>query len=428
MKKILALGLAIVMIFALCACGQTAASTSAATTTTTTETASTEAAAENVKLSVILLTGWEFFEDAINEYCELNPNVEVDVQTMPTTDYKTLIKTKFASNDAPDLVPVMCEADYYDFYRNGYLADLSDMTEITDRLKDGAITAFEVDGGVMGFPFTQEFLLCYYNKDMFEANGLTVPTSWEELLDECEVLKNAGVTPVALGHKDAWVLLMAPYSMNATTVQYADPTFYDGTADGTNKFADNAGWLETLTTYNDFCNSGYVNAGSLSTTSDQMYEMFVNQEAAMFFGGTWCDGSVAAMNPEFTVGGFQIPAPGGSKGTAISITGGFGVNATTGNEEAAKDLLAFIYSKDCLEKYAPTTPTCFKDVTTQLTQALQEGIDGQTGLPGFQYDDTHFANGVQDAMLSAMQEMLGGSKTPLQVLEAMDEATAKANK
>ena len=384
--------------------------------------------AEDVNISVVLLTGWDFFEDAIKEYCELNPNVHVDVQSMPTTDYKTLIKTKFASNDAPDLVPVFCEADYYDFYRNGYLADLSDMTDIAGRLKEGAITSVEVDGGVIGYPYTQEFLLCYYNKDMFEANNLKAPATWEEFLDECRVLKDAGITPVALGHKDLWVMLMMPYSVNATTVQFADPTFYDGTMDGTNKFAENEGWLTTLTLYNDLCSSGYINDGSLSTTSEQMYEMFVNGEAAMFFGGTWCDSSVSAMNPSFTVGGFQIPAPGGSKGTAISITGGLGVNAKSKEVDQTRKLLSFLYSRETLEKYAPTIPSCFTDVTTSLTQALQEGIDAQAGLPGFQYDDTHFAAGVQDAMLSAMQEMIGGIKTPLEVLEAMDEATAKANK
>lgn len=383
---------------------------------------------EPVELSVILITGYEFFEDVINQYTTEHPNVSVDVQIMPTTDYKTLIKTKFAADDAPDVLPVFCEADYYEYYRNGYLSDVSDMTDTLNRLNDGAVTSFQVDGGVLGIPYTQEYLLCYYNKDMFSANNLEIPTTWEEMLDICAVLKDQGTTPIALGHKDAWVELMLTYSMNATTVQYADPTFYDGTMDGTNKFADNAGWLETLTKYDELVKLQYINEGSLSTSAEQMYEMFVNQEAAMFFGGTWCDQSVAELNPEFEVGGFQIPAPGGSKAVAVSISGGMGVNARSEHEEEAKALLAYMLSKDALETYGNNMATCFSDVQTNLSTALQEGLEALNGLPCYQYDDTHFASGLQMVMCSAIQEMIAGSKTPMEVLQTMDDATAKANR
>ena len=443
MKKILCLLLALVMILGcFVGCGSKEAPAEEKKEETKTEApaeekkeeAKPEAPAEETKeepveLSVILITGYEFFEDIIRQYEAEHENVKVDVQVMPTTDYKTLIKTKFAANDAPDIVPVFCEADYFSFYENGYLADLSDMTDTVSRLKGGADTSFRTDDeGLIGIPYTQEFLLCYYNKDIFAKYGLSTPDTWEQLLESCQVLKDNGVIPVGLGHKDAWVLIMMPYSVNATTVQHADPTFYDGIPTGTNKFADNAGWQQTLNLYLDLVNTGYVNEGSLSTTAEQMYEMFVNQESAMFFGGTWCDASVTALNPEFEVGGFQIPAPGGSKATAASISGGMGINGQSENMDVAKDLLAYMYSKENLEKYGSAIASCFTDVQTNLSTALQEGIEDAAGLPGYQYDDLNFASGVQEVMCSSIQEMIAGIKTPVEVLEAMDAATAKANR
>lgn len=385
--------------------------------------------AEKTKLSIILITGYEFFQEEIARYEAEHPEVEVDVQIMPTTDYKTLIKTKLASNDAPDILPVFCEADYYAFYDNGYLADISDMAGTIGRLKEGASNSFITkDGGMMGIPYTQEFLLGYYNKQMFEEHGLEVPNTWEELLAVCEAFKASGITPAAFGHKDAWVALMIPYGLNATSVQFADPAFYKGTADGTSKFAESAGWLDTLSKYRGLIDKGYANEGSLSTTAEQMYELFVNHKAAMFFGGTWCDASVAALNPDFTVGGFQIPAAGGSKGASVSISGGFGVNAGSKNLGAAKELLTYMLGKDALNEYGSGVASCFKDVETAISPALQEALDDMAGQPCYQYDDTYFVSGLQAVMCASIQEMIAGTKTPMQVLEAMDAATAKANR
>ena len=416
----------------------TAASSSMATTVDASAAETSSEAAESkltasdgkeVDLSVILINGYEFYQDAIKEYCEKNPNIKVDVQTMDTDSYKTIIKTKFASNDAPDIIPVFPESDYFSYYDNGYLADLSDMTETLDRLNDGAIDSFKTkDSGVLGIPYTQQFLLAYYNKDIFDKYNLKAPTPYEEFLEVCKTLKDNGVTPIAQGFKDTWVTQMFIYSLNATNVQAADPTFYQGTADGTNKFADNKGWLDTLTKLDELVKAGYINDGSLSMTSDQMYEMFNKGEAAMTFTGTWGDTNIYSLNPSFAVGGFPIPAEGGNKGVSVSISGGLGISKDSKNIDEAKKLLTFILSKECMEKYGSTVVTCFKDVNSELSDALKEASNMMKGIPGYQFDNTYFASGVQEIMFSSIQEMIDGSKTPQEVLEDMDAATAKANK
>lgn len=385
--------------------------------------------AEEVTLSVILITGYEFYQNAIDAYCKDNPNVKVEVQTMDTDSYKTIIKTKFASDDAPDIVPIFAEADYFSYYDNGYLADLSDMNETLDRLNSGAIDSFITsDGGVMGIPYVQQFLLAYYNKDLFQQYGLSVPTTYEELMSVCKTLKDNGIIPVAQGHKDTWVTQMLTYSLNATSVQAADPTFYEGTVDGTNKFVENAGWLDTLTKYDQMIKDEYINAGSLSMTSEQMYEMFVTGEAAMTFTGAWGDANIYALNPEFEVGGFPIPAAGGNEGVSTSISGGLGIYGGSDNMDAAKELLTYMLSKETMEAYGGNLITCFSDVDTTISDALLETQSMMAGKKGYQFDNIYFASGVQEIMFASIQEMIDGSKTPLEVLQDMDTATAKANK
>lgn len=430
MKKAVAWLLGFMMVLSLTACGAKETKGEAGGQSAPDVTDGKEASGnEEISLSIILITGNEFFQGAIDDYCDQHPNVKVDVQIMDTESYKTIIKTKLASNDAPDILPVFSAADYFSYYENGYLEDLRDMTEILDRLNEGAISSFVADdGGIIGIPYLQQFLLAYYNKDMFAQYNLTAPATWEELINCCEVLKAAGITPVVQGHKDTWVTQMLTYSLNASAVQAADPSFYEGTADGTNKFSDNAGWLDTLTKYDDMIKKGYMNEGSLGMTSEQMYEAFINKEAAMTFTGTWGDASIFALNPDFEVGGFPIPAEGGSTGFAVSITGGWGVSADSENVEAAKDLLAYILSKEALETYASSQITCFSDIESGVSDALAETMDAAAGLPGYPFDDANFASGVQAVMFSSIQEMIGGDKTPVEVLNDMDMATEKANK
>ena len=429
MKRILALILAIAMVATFCvACGNKAdapVSDAPAADAPAADAPAADDDAEEINLSVILIDGSHFYEEAFKQYEADHPGVNIDVQIMPTGDYLTLIKTKMAANDAPDIMPVFAYPDFIDFYKNGYL---SDMTETVGRASPGTLDGFYVDGGLISLPYTMEILMCYYNKDVFEANNIAIPNSWEELMAACEALKAAGVTPVTMGAKDGWCPIMAPYSMCSSTVQAVDPDFTAGTTDGSSKFAESAGWLQAITSYNELFEKGYVNEGSLSTSADQMYEMFIKQEAAMFFGGTWCAGSVAALNPEFTVSAFQIPAPGGNVAKATSVSGGYGVSGKSENVEAAKDLLAYMMSKEVLEAYAGGLTSAYNDVKAVLEPSVQDAFDLQAELHGYEYVCTYFASGVQDTFIASLQEMIAGNKTPMQVLEDMDLATAKANR
>lgn len=62
-----------------------------------------------------------------------------------------------------------------------------------------------VDGKPYGIPMrgTQPVLL-FHNKKALDKAGVKPPKTWDELLDAVGKLKNAGVTPIALGGGDVW--------------------------------------------------------------------------------------------------------------------------------------------------------------------------------------------------------------------------------
>ncbi len=45
----------------------------------------------------------------------------------------------------------------------------------------------------------------WYNKALFEQAGIEeIPTTWTEFLSVVQQLKDAGITPIALGERDKW--------------------------------------------------------------------------------------------------------------------------------------------------------------------------------------------------------------------------------
>lgn len=79
--------------------------------------------------------------------------------------------------------------------------DLVTVEELMEAVPDMGMRSYtalaEADGSVLLAPLRVSFEALYVNEDVLEANGLSVPQTYEELLAACSVLTSAGVTPIA---------------------------------------------------------------------------------------------------------------------------------------------------------------------------------------------------------------------------------------
>ncbi|MCP1109510.1 ABC transporter substrate-binding protein [Ohessyouella blattaphilus] len=137
-------------------------------------------------------------------------------------NYVDKIKVQLGTGDLPPVV-----------YGGGYnLLDLAlandlvvDLTEVVNadsewkglysdaaleaNSRDGKIYASSVEGSVIGY---------FYNKDLFAEAGIEEPAkSWDEFFEQCDKLKAAGITPLAMDTADsAWVTQLWWGAMVAT--------------------------------------------------------------------------------------------------------------------------------------------------------------------------------------------------------------------
>src|SRR5690606_6173156 len=180
----------------------------------------------------------------------------------------------------------------------------------------GPLSMYSFDGKTYGVPWNAGMIGFWYNKDLFAKAGIEQPpATWTEFLDTVQTLKDAGITPLALGERDKWPGHF--YWVYLATRIGGKPAF-DAAYTRQGSFADppfvQAGErLKELVDLEPF-QPGFLGAGY----GDHQAVM-ANGQAAMELMGHWAPGANTgvAEDPEAylsTLGWFPFPMVEGGAG------------------------------------------------------------------------------------------------------------------
>ncbi|MCD6120690.1 MAG: extracellular solute-binding protein [Spirochaetales bacterium] len=355
-----------------------------------------------------------------------NPNITVNIETVGK-DYLTVLKTKIASNDIPDIYAVQGAANMKSYVNEGILADLTNESFMA-RVADGAKPAVTYKGKVYALPMDMAGLGIIYNKDLFKKAGISAPPKTvSELKDAVKKLKAIGVIPFGVAFKEAWTLRHMFSMGHAATVMPI-------------KFADdmNAGkthfWnsqmnkvFETFDLIKANCNSKPFESNYTNETT-----MFAQGKTAMMTQGLWAMKNVRKVNPDINAGMFGLPVfedPSKAR-LMVDVDYRIGVNAKSKNVEAAKKFLDFmttktateIWIKDC-KLISSIKGTSVDAIGSPVATDIKHYIDTDKTYPwGYAY----WAAGLTSKIGPLMQEYYLGKLTKEQVCSTMDELWAKA--
>ncbi|HEY0189033.1 MAG TPA: extracellular solute-binding protein [Cellulomonas sp.] len=124
-------------------------------------------------------------------------------------DLATNLSASFVRNSPPDLGCLNYNLEMSRFMERGALSDLSDMPE-AGRIRSDVLDLVDWYPGYESrtsvIPFSAMAAAVIYNKRIFADNGLEVPTTWDELIDVCERLQAAGITPIYATFADSWTI------------------------------------------------------------------------------------------------------------------------------------------------------------------------------------------------------------------------------
>ena len=194
MKKLIALLMALVMVFALCACGQQGASAPASgDTVITLWSIATESDSSH-----------QAFVDAIAEFEANHPGVKVEHVTTENEAYKTKIKAAMSSGEGlPDVFFTWGMGFLGEFVNAGrvYCVD-NEYEAYKDELPEAMTVNVRYDNKMYGVPYTMSLVTLYANMDLLAQVGYEdIPATYEDMMACCEALKAAGIIPFGVSGK-----------------------------------------------------------------------------------------------------------------------------------------------------------------------------------------------------------------------------------
>lgn len=183
----------------------------------------------------------------------------------------------------------------------------------------------------------------WYNKAVFEANGLQPPTTFDEFFTVADALKAKGITPLALGDVEVFA---AVHLMETVLIGSLGADGYNGLWTGATDW-NGAEVTAALTTFEKML--GYVNSDHSSLTWDQANDLVISGTAGMTIMGDWLHADNKAKN--FADSGW-VPSP-GTAGMFDALSDTFGLPKNAPNRDAVVCWLKVVGSKAGQEAFNP---------------------------------------------------------------------------
>lgn len=382
------------------------------------------------------------FWNAVEKFQAANPDVEIDFQFTDSDNYQEKLTALMAGDELPDVW--LTKGDMLPTFADAGSIQAADQyikedAEWADSYVEGAFTDSTYDDTAWGVPFQmQANCIGVYNQAIFEECGIDGwPETWTELLEDCAKIKEAGYTPIAMGNKDQWLAESAVF--NTYAYKYIDQDWFNSLANNEGaKFTDEK-FVKALEGFQNIAQ--YFNEDMNSINQDEMFALYYDKKAAMFFDGAWSVGTMIQNCPEDVLATTHVglmPAVEGESGTKYDTAAGAGWNYVINSRVEGDDLkavLAFLkaittgeYADDALQQgFISAAKTSENADMSTLAPLFAEYYDLVAQMNNCSIFDCVLPAEVGSGVLYAdTQQLIAGSMTP-EDMAADCQAALEAN-
>lgn len=366
------------------------------------------------------------WERIVAAFEDEHPDVDVTFESMNTTDYASVIKTRMLGGAGPDVFTYDGNT-MTEFIEQGHVLDFvgTDVYEgLSEGVKELALVDPPVPGSTYSLPIQQAGNGIVYNTALFDEAGIAdLPQTYDEFVEACGALDDAGITPIAMSAREDWWPQFIVYYAAAEHVFQENPEFNLDLQDGSATYADSEGWRRTLEIFVEL--SPYYLPDALGTDQAGAQSAFLQGGAAMY-PAPFIVGE--ARSAGLDIGYFNFPTTDDPESSAVwgAPQVSMAVNPTNDRDELALEFLEFLMSDAQYGDYLsdvgafPTRDGVEMSTDEPLNQVMADAWEGKTFVPTL----TPPGTGVQAALLPAMQDLLAGERDIDEVLTAMDDGLA----
>jgi raffinose/stachyose/melibiose transport system substrate-binding protein len=281
-------------------------------------------------------------------YTAANPDVTFEMENRPGgSEGDNMVKTRLATGEAGDIIQYNSGSLFQALKPAETLADLTDLpgqANIVDSFKP-VVTA--PDGTIRGVPFGAAMGGgVYYNRQLYEELGLSVPKTWDEFMANNAKVKEAGKVPVATTFGDTWTSQLFVLG-DFFNVQAEVPTFAADYTANKAKYANTPAAARGFQYLEDVFKAGYVNEDFGVAKFEDGMRMVATGEAAHYPMLTFAMATVKQNTPDNIndLGYFALPGPTADKnGLTVWMPSALYIPAASPNVDAAKGFLDFVAS------------------------------------------------------------------------------------
>ena len=238
----------------------------------------------------------------IPEFNKLYPNITIEHSSMGNYDgVRDQIKTALTAGNQPNIA--YCYPDHVALYNvakavvplDSFIESTIPVTDATGAesvlgftaeqiadfipgyYQEGA--AFDEAGTMYTLPMSKSTEALYYNKTFFEKNGLSLPTTWEEMGKLCEQIKAIDPDCVPLGYDSEanWFITMCEqYGSDYTSLNEDEHFLFDNET--------NRGFVKT---FREWYQKGYVTTEEIyGSYTSGLFTATEGQKCYMVIGST----------------------------------------------------------------------------------------------------------------------------------------------
>ncbi|WP_208589756.1 extracellular solute-binding protein [Gracilibacillus suaedae] len=397
------------------------------------QTENTESTGESAEATVTI---WHNFagddlrartvRDLIDQFDEENPNISVEAEAIPVDGYRQRISTVAAAQELPDVFFTYAGSFTDQFYNGGLIQPITPLMEEhsdwADSFLPTGLEAYEYgdNGDTYSAPVGMSSTsYLFYNKQLFEANEVEVPETWDQFLDVIHTFNDQDITPIAMGNQAPWVAQSTTFGAIADRVTGTEWFMNAVEQDGAS-FTDPV-FIEALGYFKQLVDADAYQEGANSIDNTQAEQYFAQGKAAMMINGSWTVSSLAASASEDVIeniGVTVVPRIEDGEGRANTITGGPGGGFVLNSEaegnvkEAGLELIYALSNEEAQKAIAESDSMVMYDVDIEpenVSPLYYEAFNLARSVEFAPVYDLYLSAAAGEAINNGLQEiMLGG--------------------
>lgn len=312
-------------------------------------------------------------ETVINNFNAANPGIKVNFVQVPDT--ATVLQSRAQLNEMPDMFGCTTGNMFELMFEDGIIMDLTGQ-EFLSSVEPSSLEMSTYNGKNWRLPYSLSCYGLYVRTDIFEEQGLALPTTWDELMDVCEKLTAAGITPFALPDKTMVYQRME----RMMSFMSEDDTEFKQIAAGELEAKDS----KLLQNYANAALQivNYMTPESLGAEYTESYQQLIAGQAAMTINGGWSLATLKDYDPDIKVALIPMPNPTGEESkVVVSIDTNFCISSSTKHPEECLKFFEYLAQPEVAQVYADKegSPCVINGVSVStpelsvISEAMAEG-------------------------------------------------------